>query len=215
MSSVRKFVQSKRYSPTTSSTSALSAGGYVNRLSAEGVRKQLTSAPRNGRGGYVPGTPTTIELPPARPTRSHSRGALIALPSAMNAPSYVWSARFRKPYTPRSPGVRLAIMHDHAGTVIGGTIEVSRPDTPRSISPDRTGSRSRQRSSTSDGSAQSSPMIITFFATASATEGMVVADPPSSRGQQAARRDREAIPAVLVETTPRQGRGTARDEQTL
>ena len=28
---------------------------------------------------------------------------------------------------PRSPGVLLAIMHDHAGTVIGGTIDVRRP----------------------------------------------------------------------------------------
>ena len=41
-----------------------------------GVRKQLTIAPRSGFGGYVPGTPRTIDGPPARPTRSHSRGAL-------------------------------------------------------------------------------------------------------------------------------------------
>ena len=55
------------------------------------------SAPRNGRGRYVPGTPTTIDEPPARPTMSQSLGALIALPSAMNRPSYVWSERLRKP----------------------------------------------------------------------------------------------------------------------
>jgi len=79
--------------------------------------------------------------------------------------------------------VRLAIMHDHAGTVIGGTIEVRRPETPRSISPERTGSRSRQRSSTSDGSAQSSPMIITFFA-AAVTVGMVVRALFSPRGEE-------------------------------
>ena len=56
-------------------------------LSTDGVRKHVTSAPRNGRGGYVPGTPTTIDEPPARPTMSQRRGALMALPSAMNRPS--------------------------------------------------------------------------------------------------------------------------------
>jgi hypothetical protein len=65
--------------------------------------------------------------------------------------------------------VRLAIMHDQAGTVIGGTIEVSRPQTPRSMSPESTGSRSGQRSKTSEGSAQSSPITITFFASPSVT----------------------------------------------
>ena len=67
--------------------------------------------------------------------------------------------------------MRLAIMQDHAGTVIGGTIEVSRPETPRSMRLERTGSRSRHRSSTSDGSTQSSPMIIALRATPFATEG--------------------------------------------
>ena len=57
-------------------------------------------------------------------------------------------------------------MQDHAGTVIGGITEVSRPYAPRSMSPESVGSWSRQRSSTSDGSAQSSPMIITFRGTA-------------------------------------------------
>ena len=55
-------------------------------LSIDGVRKQLTITPRSGRGGYVPGTPSTIDEPPARPTRSHRRGALIAVESAMNTP---------------------------------------------------------------------------------------------------------------------------------
>ena len=62
--------------------------------------------------------------------------------------------------------MRLDIMQLQAGTVIGGMTEVSRPETPRSMSPTRTGRSSRQRSSTSDGSAQSSPMIITFRAAA-------------------------------------------------
>src|SRR5262245_5461783 len=53
-------------------------------------------------------------------------------------------------------------MHDHAGTVIGGMTEVRRPCRPRSMRPPRLGSSPRQRSSTSDGSAQSSPTIITF-----------------------------------------------------
>jgi hypothetical protein len=51
-------------------------------------------------------------------------------------------------------------MHDQAGTVIGGITEVSLPDDPRSLSPEIVGSSSRHRSSTSDGSAQSSPMIM-------------------------------------------------------
>ena len=97
MSSVRKFVQSKRYSPTTCSTSRRSSGGYVYCDSIDGVRKQLTMTPLSGRGGYVPGTPRTIERLPCRVARSQSRGALIAEPFAMNSPSYEWSARLRKP----------------------------------------------------------------------------------------------------------------------
>ena len=58
--------------------------------------------------------------------------------------------------------MRLDIMQDHAGTVIGGITDVRRPCRPRSISPPSTGSSPRQRSSTSDGSAQSSPMIMTL-----------------------------------------------------
>ncbi len=50
-SSVRKFVQSNRYSPTVASTSSRSAGGNVYRLSIDGVRKQLTITPRSGAGG--------------------------------------------------------------------------------------------------------------------------------------------------------------------
>ena len=56
-------------------------------------------------------------------------------------------------------------MQDHAGTVIGGITEVRRPYEPRSMRPERVGSSSRQRSSTSDGSAQSSPMSMTFRGT--------------------------------------------------
>ena len=59
-------------------------------------------------------------------------------------------------------------MQDQAGTVIGGMTEVRRPYVPRSISPEIVGSSSRQRSSTSDGSAQSSPTIMTFRGTGGA-----------------------------------------------
>jgi hypothetical protein len=55
----------------------------------------------------------------------------------------------------------LAIMQDHAGTVIGGITDVSRPYAPFSIRAERTGSSLRHRSRTSDGSAQSRPMIMT------------------------------------------------------
>ena len=44
MSSVRKFSQSKRYSPTTCSISRRRIGGYVYWLSSDGVRKQETMA---------------------------------------------------------------------------------------------------------------------------------------------------------------------------
>src|SRR5438105_9991218 len=60
-------------------------------------------------------------------------------------------------------------MQLQAGTVMGGMTEVSRPDMPRSIRPESPGRSSRQRSSTRDGSAQSSPTIITRLATASGT----------------------------------------------
>ena len=56
-------------------------------------------------------------------------------------------------------------MQDQAGTVIGGMTDVSRPYEPRSMSPEIVGSSSRQRSRTSDGSAQSSPMSMTFRGT--------------------------------------------------
>jgi hypothetical protein len=56
-------------------------------------------------------------------------------------------------------------MQDHAGTVIGGMTDVRRPYVPRSMSPEIVGSWSRQRSRTSDGSAQSSPMSIAFLGT--------------------------------------------------
>ena len=70
--------------------------------------------------------------------------------------------------------MRLDIMHDQAGTVIGGMTEVRRPDVPRSISPVSAGSSERQRSSTSDGSAQSSPMSMIFLpATARSPSGLI------------------------------------------
>ena len=56
-------------------------------------------------------------------------------------------------------------MQDHAGTVIGGMTEVSRPYDPRSMRAEIVGSSPRQRSRTSEGSAQSSPTSITFGAT--------------------------------------------------
>ena len=43
------------------------------------------------------GTESTIDEPPARVTRSQSRGSLIAVDIAMKPPSYVWSERLRKP----------------------------------------------------------------------------------------------------------------------
>src|SRR4029077_3386446 len=64
---------------------------------------------------------------------------------------------------PRSPGVRLDIMQDHAGTVIGGVIDRSPPHVPASARRNRFGSSSSQLSNTSDGSAQSNPMIITLL----------------------------------------------------
>ena len=153
------------YSPTTSAISSRSAAGYVYLLSSDGVRKQLTMTPFSGRGGYVPGTLRTTDEPPARVTRSQSRGSRIASLIAMKPPSYVWSDRLRKPYTPRSPGVFEDIMQDHAGTVIGGITEVRRPYEPRSMRPEMVGSSSRQRSRTRLGSAQSSPMSMTFRGT--------------------------------------------------
>ncbi len=84
---MRNSRQSNWYSPTTSAISSFSAGGNVYGLSIDGVRKQLTIRPRSGFGGNVPGTPRTIDVRPARPTISQSRGALIAVESAMKAPS--------------------------------------------------------------------------------------------------------------------------------
>ena len=59
--------------------------------------------------------------------------------------------------------MRLDIMQDQAGTVIGGITDVSLPYAPLSIRLERTGNSSRQRSRRSDGSAQSRPMIITLL----------------------------------------------------
>ena len=48
-------------------------------LSSDGVRKQDTITPFNGRGGYVPGTPSTIDGLPALVARSHRRGSRMAV----------------------------------------------------------------------------------------------------------------------------------------
>src|SRR5262245_10151591 len=76
-------------------------------------------------------------------------------------------------------------MHDQAGTVIGGMTDGRRPYAPFSISRERTGSSARQRSSRSEGSAQSSPMIITFIAS------------PTEKRAERSRENREVPPSVL------------------
>ena len=43
--------------------------------------------PLSGRGGYVPGTPRTIERFPNRLAKSQRRGSRIAEPLAMNSAS--------------------------------------------------------------------------------------------------------------------------------
>src|SRR5690242_12648375 len=52
-------------------------------------------------------------------------------------------------------------MHDHAGTVIGGSHDSSGPHAPRSMRPESTGSSPRMSSKTISGAAQSRPTIIT------------------------------------------------------
>src|SRR5947209_10840676 len=73
-------------------------------------------------------------------------------------------------------------MQLQAGTVIGGMIEVRRPETPRSARPLRTGSSSRQRSRTSDGSAQSSPTIRTRLAADTVTPLHLLGEDLRERG---------------------------------
>src|SRR5215210_2086783 len=53
-------------------------------------------------------------------------------------------------------------MQVHAGTVIGGSTLRNRPQVPARTSDEMLGSSSSQRSNTSDGSAQSSPMTATL-----------------------------------------------------
>ena len=55
-------------------------------------------------------------------------------------------------------------MHDHAGTVIGGSHDSSLPHAPRSMRPERTGSSSRMSSKTISGGTQSRPTIMSFSA---------------------------------------------------
>src|SRR3989304_5354313 len=63
---------------------------------------------------------------------------------------------------PSSPGSRLDIMQLQAGTVMGGTTLLSLPHQPCSVRRLSVGSSSRQRSKTSSGGTQSSPMTATL-----------------------------------------------------
>src|SRR5258707_1138384 len=63
---------------------------------------------------------------------------------------------------PKVPGSLLDIMHDHAGTVIGGVVLFIVVHAPRSISPRRFGNWSRHFPNTNDGSAQSKPITRIF-----------------------------------------------------
>ncbi len=53
-------------------------------------------------------------------------------------------------------------MHDHAGTVIGGSDERNAPHPPRSHNPRNAGNSSRISSNTTWGGTQSNPITITL-----------------------------------------------------
>ena len=55
--------------------------------SIEGARKHDTMSPSSGRGGNVPGTPSTTERRPVRPRMSHSRSSLTLSEVAKVMPS--------------------------------------------------------------------------------------------------------------------------------
>jgi hypothetical protein len=63
---------------------------------------------------------------------------------------------------PSVPGSLEVIMHIHAGTVMGGTIDSSGPHVPLSLSFEILGMSPAYWSKTCSGGAQSSPMIITL-----------------------------------------------------
>ena len=101
-------------------------------------------------------------------------------------------------------------MQDHAGTVIGGMTDVSRPYEPRSMRPEIVGSSSRQRSRTSDGSAQSSPMSMTFRGTRRSVAGGVgTVGPTPPRSARAVRHDvRVRGTSASMRAPERRSRGT-------
>src|ERR1035437_1742574 len=63
---------------------------------------------------------------------------------------------------PKVPGSLLDIMHDHAGTVMGGVVLFIVVHAPRSINPRKFGNSSRHFPNTNDGSAQSKPITRIF-----------------------------------------------------
>ena len=93
----------------------------------DGVRKQRDHDAVDGRGGYVPGTPRTMErlprrvmqVPEARLADRRAVGDGQAVVRVVGAVAEAVDAEVA--------GVRLAIMHDQAGTVIGGMTDVRRP----------------------------------------------------------------------------------------
>ena len=65
----------------------------LERRREEAADHDAVQRPRRVRAGTL----RTTDEPPARVTRSQSRGSRIASLIAMKPPSYVWSERFRKP----------------------------------------------------------------------------------------------------------------------
>src|ERR1035441_7534812 len=63
---------------------------------------------------------------------------------------------------PKVPGSLLDIMHDHAGTVMGGVVLFIVVHAPRSINSRKFGNWSRHFPNTNDGSAQSRPITRIF-----------------------------------------------------
>ena len=142
---------------------------------AGGSPDRCTGSRATGSGSRTPSRRSTVAAGTFRARRARSRACRPSLRDPTGG-AREWRCSWRSSgchtcgprgcgtrTTPRSPGVRLDIMQDQAGTVIGGMTEVRRPDVPRSIRPFSTGSSGRHRSSTSDGSAQSSPMSMIFL----------------------------------------------------
>ena len=78
-------------------------------------------------------------------------------------------------------------MHDHAGTVIGGSQDSRLPKHPRSISPRSTGRSSRMSSNTISGGAQSSPMIINRLGAAIRISLRALSPTDAGRGRRSGR----------------------------